>query len=198
MTIPSETVSPIVCAALRRETPYRTKAKWTASRPISAHIDLLVARLAECEAKRLPPYSPEPIRGRLLAIRDAPVLTSAGALARVLLAAARAYPQRAADQAGAATARWAAGELCSWWQGVVLLASPSAGLDRPARCPLPKIGEEHFDAMRVVAEGLEDAWPDLPVLLSGGQVRLLPVVDEDDGCWGDELEAPAMRPWRPA
>lgn len=199
MTLPSETVSPIVCAALRRRTTYRSKSDWTTPLPISLHIARLVARLDECEAGWFPPYGAHGrIRERLLAVAGIDAEMTLGALVRLMLDARLRCPARALDQVGLETAGWLADELCEWWQGTVLLASPTAGINRPARCALPKVREEHRAEIFASADVLGVAWPDLPRIVRGQDVAMLPEEVDDDGCWGDDLAAPSCRPWRPS
>ena len=192
MRLPSEIVSPVVCAALRQRTPYRSKAEWTAARPLSAHVAHLLARLAECEARGLPPYGAAigRIRERLLAVAELEVELSAGALVRLMIDASQRSPERALDQVGRETAAWVAAELCEWWQGTVLLASPAAGISRPARCALPQV-RDHLGEILAAADALGPRWQDLPLLVRGLEVALLPEDLGDDGGWGDGLHAPA-------
>lgn len=198
ITLPSEIVSRSICAALRQRTTYRSKSDWTTPLPLSVHISRLVARLDECESRGLPPYGAHGrIRERLLAVAGIDAAMSLGALVRLMLDVRVRVPTRALDQVGIETAAWVAAELCEWWQGTVLLASPTAGIHRPAKCAIPKVREEHRDEILASADVLGVAWPDLPRIVRGQDVAMLPEEADDDGCWGDELSAPSCRPWRP-
>ncbi len=198
MSLPSETVSLVVCAALRQQrTTYRSKSDWSTPLPLALHIARLVARLDECESRGLPPYGAHGrIRQRLLAVAGIDAEMTLGALVRLMLDARLRCPERALDQVGLETAAWVADELCEWWQGTVLLASPTAGIHRPARCALPKVREEHRAEILASSDIIGVVWPDLPRIVRGQDVAMLPE-EVDNGCWGDDLAAPSCRPWRP-